>query len=380
MSTYAKVGAVDEDHEEQELHEGQQPTVEVAAGPEPEDAITVKVKSTDEKTHNVRVSASETVAGLKRMLEGTTGLPPARQRLICLGRLLMDEKTLKESNVKDETFVHLVPKPAAACAAEGADSEGGAGGQRGAAGLDEMRIPVHIQEMLIARGELPRTSFDHTAFSFEEEYEMSIWRYRVRVMSMLMLFYYFLTFMTSISIYLRPDDDDEANYQDQQGQFRQVKSDIPLALVDTLENVLGIIVSFSGLQAAVRDSPRIARKFARELCSLAVVHFINLFMWIAALFRHEIVRVPPPHRYEHMRPKDDEEAIRSIVGAMLIVHPMIWIAMVSIAFRYYKLLVQREMILAPIEASPANEESNDPPVATAVDDEPTPSRNTPQVV
>lgn len=215
-----------------------------------------------------------------------------------------------------------------------------------------MHIPVHIQEMLVARGELPGARFEHQPnFTFEEEYELSIWKYRVRVMAMLMLFYYFMTFMAAISIWLHPDDADE--YQEQQGEFRQVKSDLPLTLVDTLENVLGIIVSFVGIQAAVRDSPRISRKFARELATLAVVHFINLFMWIGALFRHEIIHVPAHHRYgSRASEEDDEETTRSIVGAMLIVHPMLWLAMLSIAFRYHKLLVQRAIILSPPEAQP----------------------------
>lgn len=38
---------------------------------------------------------------------------------------------------------------------------------------------------------------------------------------------------------------------------------------------------------------------------------------------------------------------------MLIVHPMIWMSMLTIAFRFHKLLVIRERALNPPRATPA---------------------------
>jgi len=359
--SYEKVTGHEE--EEVELHEGTQPdtVVEVRSNEaeergengvggkvrssEAEDAILVKVKSTDEKTHEVRISESETVRDLKDVLEELTGLPVTRQRLICLGRLLVDESSLKESSVTDGIFVHLVPKPEMASCRT---SSGSNSGMQRSPSMDELELPPHIQQMLASRGEMPSFggSNERPRFSFEEEYELSIWRYRVRVLSLLMLFYYFMTLMASLSMWLNTRSDND-RYHQQQGQFKQIKPDLPLSIIDTLENILGISVAVSGLKTAVRDNPAFSKKFARETTILAVVHFINLFMWIGALFRGEIIQVPVHHRYGTHDQDEEQESLRSIVGAMLIVHPMIWLAILVIAYRYHALLVVRHEILHP---------------------------------
>uniref|UniRef100_A0A7S2W921 Ubiquitin-like domain-containing protein n=1 Tax=Mucochytrium quahogii TaxID=96639 RepID=A0A7S2W921_9STRA len=352
---YEKVNEGDvREEEEVVLHEGEQPIVTVDAvddekvdEPEAADAITVKVKSSDEKNHNVRISASSTVTDLKTILAGLTQIPVQRQRLICLGKLLVNEKTLKESGVKDGNFIHLVAKPVDAGETPTAIPV--------ASDLNSIQLPTHIQEMLgrsqvqVVTDAVPSAG---PHFSYEDEYELNIWRYRVRVLSMLMWFYYFMNLMASISIWMHPND---KNYH-RAGQFRQVKSDVALSLVDTLENLFGFMVAVAGLKTAVSDSVPLAKRFVKELSILTFVHFLNLFMWMVALSNGEIVQVPTRMtHHQQQSPSQAQESLRSIIGAMLIVHPIIWVVILSIGYRYFKMLEYRDQIVNPPEAVPAPE-------------------------
>mmetsp|Transcript_23388 Transcript_23388/g.41373 ORF Transcript_23388/g.41373 Transcript_23388/m.41373 type:complete len:374 (-) Transcript_23388:149-1270(-) len=323
--------------------------VAVPVGSEAEDAITVKVKSTDDKTHDVRVSASSSVLEFKELLEAITGLPSDRQRLICLGKLLVDEKTLLDSSVKDGNFVHLVPKPARS------------GGSRPTAvgpsnaGQDELRLPAHIREMFAENGRSSSFTGDSSGADFESEYELSIWRYRVRVMSMVMLFYYTLSLMASLTTWtsiLTNTDGDESHEYPREGQFHQVKTDIPLTIVDTLENTLGVFAALEGMKCATSFAHELAKEFSRNMVKLTVVHFLNLFMWISALTSGEIVAVPTPSHHSRQSNREVEESVPALVGTMLIVHPLMWISMLMIAFRYHKCLLARQETLQPDESEP----------------------------
>jgi len=297
--------------------------------------ITVKVKSTDDQTNEIRVASSATVLDLKTIIAAVAGFPPAqRQRLICSGRLLDDHKTLVESSVIDGVFIHMVPKPVCSDVPQASIDVGNA--SRGG----PIQLPQHIQDMIAVPVSAP-------AFSYEDEYELAIWRYRARVVSMLMLFYYFMSLLTSFSQLFHPND---ARYQG--GQFRQMKTDVPLSIIDTTENILGISVALVGLKAAVQDSPLFSKSFASRLSSLAIIHFINLFFWIVAFSRGEIIQMPASIRHAgKTSAQEAQESMQSIIGAMLIVHPILWGTMLSIAFRYHQCLSERHRILNPQPAS-----------------------------
>ena len=400
MSTqgYAQVGLAA--GEEQELHEGEQPVVMVSRGEEAvevgavpvavaADAITVKVKSPDDKTHELVLSAGSRTEVLRGKLTLLTGLPAERQRLICLGKLLSDDKTLGEQGVKDGTFIHLVPKPAGACASSSSSSSGAAA----AAAAGPIEMPAHIAEIL-ARGaaggagdSVVPIGLDAGAehYSFEDEYELNIWRYRVRMLSLIMMLYYVMALMAGLNNWMEPEGASEggagSSGSDQDayargGQFVQVKPDNWLSLVDTVENLLGIAAATVGLKTAVRNCTRLSQRFEREINVLCVVHFISLALWISALYRGEIVQIPMRSRHHNhsdassgvvqMSEAERQDNIRSLVGALLIVHPLLWISIVSIAQRYHRCLVYRDALLNPPAATPAPA----PPAATPAPQQP----------
>jgi hypothetical protein len=401
---YAQVGLAAGD--EQELHEGQQPVVvlEEVADAVPvavamaSDSITVKVKSPDDKTHELVLSAGSRTEVLRGKLTQLTGLPAERQRLICLGKLLSDDKTLGEQGVKDGTFIHLVPKPAGACGSSGSSSSssgssGSSGsGPGGASGPIEM--PAHIAEIL-ARGaasgagdSVVPVGLDAGAghYSFEDEYELNIWRYRVRMLALIMMLYYVMALMAGLNNWMEPEGAPEGGSGSGEdsyargGQFVQVKPDNWLSLVDTVENLLGIAAATVGLKTAVRNCTRLSQRFEREINVLCVVHFINLALWISALYRGEIVQIPMrPRHHNHsdansgvvqMSEAERQDNIRSLVGALLIVHPLLWVSIVSIAQRYHKCLVYRDAVLNPPAAAPAPTAAPAPPAAPGQPDAP----------
>lgn len=359
----------------QELHAGGATVLvqgrtegEVDAAHDP-NAITVKVKGSDEKNYNVRVSAGGSVRDLKTAVQGITGVAADRQRLICAGKLLVDEKSLKESNVNDGTFVHLVPKAAPSVPLTRQGSSNSTGGGDGLGGLNDVALPPHIRAMLASRAdaggsiavEVGQLGGRDSDFSYEDEYELNIWRYRVRMIAMLMLFYYFMALMASVSLFLHPAGKDEK--YPQEGQFRQIKPDLPLQLVDLLENSMGIAVAVTGLKTAVSNSPMLSKKFGKELFTLSFVHFLNLMLWIVAFLRGEIIMVPLHHRVHRgstgvdESEKADQDTVHSIVLQLLIIHPLLWATMLNVAWRYHKSLSYRESVVNPPVATPVTNPS-----------------------
>ncbi|KAG8918067.1 hypothetical protein FRC01_002059 [Tulasnella sp. 417] len=82
--------------------------------------LSITVKTLQQKQFKVEAELSDTVAQLKQKIEATNGAPVANQKLVFSGKILADEKTVEECNIKEKDFLVLMvskPKPAAAPAA-----------------------------------------------------------------------------------------------------------------------------------------------------------------------------------------------------------------------------------------------------------------------
>jgi hypothetical protein len=87
--------------------------------------ITVKVLRQEKSALVSGLSQNSTIADLKREVQKAHGIPTSQQRLIFNGKALApDDKLLSHFNIKDQSVVHLFPRPntpaavAAAAAAE----------------------------------------------------------------------------------------------------------------------------------------------------------------------------------------------------------------------------------------------------------------------
>ena len=60
------------------------------------DSFTLRVKTLAPATHELTVLPTTTVASLKQLVAGVTGVPAHRARLIWRGRVINDNQTLEE--------------------------------------------------------------------------------------------------------------------------------------------------------------------------------------------------------------------------------------------------------------------------------------------
>ncbi|KAG9041952.1 hypothetical protein FS837_011544 [Tulasnella sp. UAMH 9824] len=82
--------------------------------------LSITVKTLQQKQFKVDAEPSDTVAQLKEKIEAINGAPVANQKLVYAGKILSDEKTVGECNIKEKDFLVLMvskPKPAAPAAA-----------------------------------------------------------------------------------------------------------------------------------------------------------------------------------------------------------------------------------------------------------------------
>jgi len=85
---------------------------------ESKETFSLHIKQSDGKKHTVNVSASDTVLQLKEAVAAAGDVPVDRQRLIFAGKVLKDEDTLENYNLKNDLTVHLVrSNPSAKAAA-----------------------------------------------------------------------------------------------------------------------------------------------------------------------------------------------------------------------------------------------------------------------
>ncbi|KAG8967711.1 hypothetical protein FRC03_009404 [Tulasnella sp. 419] len=77
--------------------------------------VSITVKTLQQKQFKVEAESTDTVADLKSKIEQSQGHPVSNQKLVYSGKILSDEKTVEECNIKEKDFlVLMVSKPKAA--------------------------------------------------------------------------------------------------------------------------------------------------------------------------------------------------------------------------------------------------------------------------
>lgn len=66
------------------------------------------VKTLTGTTATIEVDGTETIAELKEKLRAKEGIPADQQRLVFAGKLLEDERTINDYNIRKESTVHLL--------------------------------------------------------------------------------------------------------------------------------------------------------------------------------------------------------------------------------------------------------------------------------
>jgi len=99
-----------------------------AAAPSSAATGTINIKTMTGKTVSIQADPSDTVATVKLRYQDKEGVPPDQQRLIKSGKVLKDEATLTESDVKSGDTLHLILQLRQAGGDDGGNNGGNDGG------------------------------------------------------------------------------------------------------------------------------------------------------------------------------------------------------------------------------------------------------------
>lgn len=70
--------------------------------------INLKVKTSDNKIHEIKILDTGKISEIKEDLEGRIGVPIEQQKLIYAGKVLKDEDSVEGSKLKEGHTIHLV--------------------------------------------------------------------------------------------------------------------------------------------------------------------------------------------------------------------------------------------------------------------------------
>ena len=70
--------------------------------------INIKVKMSNNTTHDINISIEEKISKIKQMLLEKTEIPIEQQKLIYAGKVLKDPEIIKDCKLADGHTIHLV--------------------------------------------------------------------------------------------------------------------------------------------------------------------------------------------------------------------------------------------------------------------------------
>ena len=68
----------------------------------------LKIRTIDDKVYEIEAHVDISIKDLKIMIESLTSIEASKQRLICKGKLMKDETKLKDYDLRDNEFLHMI--------------------------------------------------------------------------------------------------------------------------------------------------------------------------------------------------------------------------------------------------------------------------------
>ena len=214
---------------------------------------------------SIKADSSWKISELKDASAIVTKVPPESQRLIHMGKLLVDSKTLEESGILESgTVVHLFPKPnvvinlsnheTSEANEEGNDNSTQNGG-------------AHIPQIILDEEEAARRS-QILILSSHEIFEA---QHRVKIFSFLLMIITSMELLTLMTLYVGVDDDyPGSGMETPPGNPTDVTPDNNGANIRTWQNSdyadaaisgFGFYVSLLGIKATTENSLSLARRY-----------------------------------------------------------------------------------------------------------------------
>jgi hypothetical protein len=174
------------------------------SGYENEARVSVTILDSAQNKFTLSVAPTATIATLKLLGQAVHSVPPEQQRLICMGKLLEDKKTLGDYGMNDSAVIHLFPKPNVVLSDDP--------NRRQTTPLNQespdadSNAPVspnvaHIPQIVMESDEV--YGHNNIILSTHEAYEAM---HRIRLLSFLVLIYCSIQLLRDFSIWISPDD------------------------------------------------------------------------------------------------------------------------------------------------------------------------------
>ncbi|KAL7489939.1 hypothetical protein ACHAW6_015675 [Cyclotella cf. meneghiniana] len=219
------------------------------------------------------------VSQLKAASAIVTKVPPESQRLIHMGKLLQDSKTLEESGInQNETIVHLFPKPNVVinppisngdAAREGNESHTA---NNRTSGNNHSSDGAHVPQIIIDADEAARRS-QILILSSQEIFEA---QHRVKIFSFLLMIITSMELLTLMTLYVGVDDEsypggassgeippgnptDTLPNNDNNGAALRTWQNSDYA--DVIISAFGFYVSLLGIKATTENTLLLARRY-----------------------------------------------------------------------------------------------------------------------
>lgn len=171
--------------------------------PEDDNHIIVSILDSAQNKFEINVPPDSTVMDLKVRGQEVHSIPPEKQRLICMGQLLQDDKLIRDHNIVNGSIIHLFPKPNVVITESSGNGNNVPGSPSSPNPL--LNSPgsargAHVPQIIMNTEEINRQS-SILILSSHEAYETM---HRIRLLSFLLLMYASLQMLRDISIYFTP--------------------------------------------------------------------------------------------------------------------------------------------------------------------------------
>ena len=187
-----------------------------------DDRITITILDSAQNKFEIKLQPDASVVDLKRIGCESHSIPPDQQRLVSMGQLLKDDKSIQDHRIADGSIVHLFPKPNVVVtnSSERGQDGTGTGASSSPSSPDSDHTDnnnnnhnnnnnggAHVPQILMDTNDVNA----HTSILVLSTHEAYETMHRIRLLSFLLLMYSSIQLLRDVSIYLAPPVQDDSN-------------------------------------------------------------------------------------------------------------------------------------------------------------------------